>query len=342
MTKKNIVQPFLLARAKYQYDSREMQILMFIISSFQREYKQQLETKDWLPMDKDLFGNVEFKNIRLEDMGCTNNNHLHYKEALFKLAAEKSIRITTKKYDTIAHLIEDVKYYHGKAIVDFKINSHLVPFFLSLAHGHTYIDLITIFKLSPIHQRIYMLMSSHDDKGKVMIHAKNLREMLGLENKYPQFRSFKNRIIESAKKELDMLFSSMESKLKFYYEEDKRSNDDWDRMLTFKVVSLYNENRDKELTYEIEAIGTSFIGKFIALVYNNNPGLLSRYITHIGKLNQESRTKLNLRLFQLNNEFMGKNQTLLNNEDLQKITSTILKKEFGYLNQSDTWENRKK
>lgn len=330
-----LIQPNQLARARFNFTQDEMKILVFIIRSFQDELKDQILTKRI--HQTDLFGNYKFNQVKISEIDPENNYNRMRKA--FKNLNSKNITVPTPEYEADCHLIEMPKYYEGKGVVDFTLNADLIPSFQSLALGWFRFDVATLFQLNSAAQRFYMLMCQHEDTGIVRINAQELKEVLGLQNKYPRFDNFKRWIIDTAQKEINELFSQGKCKLKFIYDhkgsKPKTKGDEWDRTLTFKVVSYNNKHRangEKSHNYYYDQF--NICREILGRIYANNATFLKQIINHIGDgFPMEKMELLAHRLARLQKEAaMAKpTTTLYNNPKYQKLVSKILQDDFGYI-----------
>jgi len=310
-------------------------------------YVKQLDEKNPIPNDKDfirinpdLFGNIRFEGVPVNAID-PKFNYRGVRDALYTMN-DKKFHIINQKYEVIARLIEMPKYNIKKGTFDFTINAELIPYFKSLADGYYKFHPETLLKLSFSSGRIYQILCQNDDNGITKIHAKELKSILQLEGKYKFYSVFKKKVIDKAASELQDLFNKKESKLMFHYdkvESKKLSDDDWDRMITVKVVSLNNDNRlDVEKKQSgFDSDKSEFITYFISIVYGDNLSMKKTYNRHIVKLSIDESERLFHRFDRLYKNHVEQKININNNVDLQKIVSTILRQDYGYKNQSDTW-----
>lgn len=327
-----LIQPNQLARARFNFTQDEMKVLVFIIRSFQDELRDQILTKRI--HQTDLFGNYKFNQVKISEID-PENNYSRMRKAIGSLNSKK-ITVPTPEYEADCHLIEMPKYYAGRGVVDFTLNADLIPSFQSLALGWFRFDVTTLFQLNSAAQRFYMLMCQHEDTGIVRINAKELKEVLGLEDKYPQFRVFKKWIIEKSQNEINDLFLQKKCKLKFIYDDKgskpKTKGDEWDRTLTFKVVSYNNKHRgngQNAHNYYYEQYEACL--NILQRIYANNEPLLKQYINYVTPFPLEKMELLAHRLQRLQKEAALAKTTLYNNPKYQKLVSKILQEDFGYI-----------
>jgi Initiator Replication protein len=335
LAKKEITQPYALARARYNFNAYEMKIFVFILKYFQNSHQDQLEGETKPMNKKDLFDNHYFQGIKVSDID-KNTPYQRFKEALRSLN-DKKIIIKTEEYEADARFIETPKYYEKKGMFDFMLNKELVPAFESMAQGWFSFNPETLFKLNSHGQRFYILMCQHEDTGIVKIHAKELRDVLDMKDKYKKFSVFKKWVIDTAEKEITALFETNQCKLKFVYDKklskSKTKNDDWDRMLHFNVVSYNNANR-KESVQDKEqnrSNNHSYCVYTLSRIYENNDGYRNAILEFISGFKAEEMQALKDRFDRMRKNYVEKGIRIENNEDAQKIVSKILKDDFGYV-----------
>jgi hypothetical protein len=256
---------------------------------------------------------------------------------------DKKFHIVNKQYEVMARLVEMPKYHHKKGTFDFTLNAELVPYFKSLAHGHIFFDPKTFLNLNFCSGRIYQILCEQSKDGLIRIFAKELKSILYLDGKYKSYSVFKKKVIDKAEAELKDLFEKGESKLMFHYDKvasKKKSDDDWDRTINLKVVSLDNNNRkipqdtmfdNQKLDYLIYIIGT---------VYNDNHPVKKAYQKFIRSLSPANKELLYDRFKRMHENCIEQKISIGSNHNTQRIISTILREDYGYQNQGATWQTR--
>jgi len=129
-----------------------------------------------------------------------------------------TIRMLDKKGFTKAALLGGVKYYEGQGTIKLSFHPYLKPYMLQLQERFTQVRLGDIIGLKSIHAiRIYEILKQYETIGNREISLNDLREYCGIEkNQYERFNDFKRKVIEAAKREINL-----KTDLLIDYEENK-------------------------------------------------------------------------------------------------------------------------
>ncbi len=307
-----------------------MDIFIYILKSLRESYKDQLDNKKSLPLvQKDLFGNKHF--IANANDIAPGVSLVRIYEAL-KLCNDIYFDIKQFDYEARARFIEMPDMDKSNRTLSFTLNKNLVPAFESLTHGHIQVRLKALSELRFNAKRILILMSQHSNRGKILIHAKRFRNMLGLNESYSNFSHFKKHVIDKAQKQIHELFIDGKSDLYFVYDKEESKSkfgDEWERMLVFKVVAYNNdkrlENTDKPAL--LESDDYKMVCYCLNIIYDNNEKYRRILINHVYRnMDQNSISLLCNRLNKLSTEV-----PLKNNDSVQKLISKIMKEDFGYI-----------
>lgn len=112
-------------------------------------------------------------------------------------------------------------YIGDNGFIEMKIDSRLTPYLLNLKNNFTTFFVGTALNLKSIHtKRIYEMLSQYKDTGFMSISLEKLKERLYLfdpktgEENYPKWSKFKERVLNKAKNELEMV----DADVKFTYD----------------------------------------------------------------------------------------------------------------------------
>jgi hypothetical protein len=241
-TKIALYQPNVITQARYLFSEYEMRIFLYVVRSIQDKLN-----KNDVEFNRTLFGDVDYKlQFRLSDlMHEGEKNHERIKKALVELRS-KSFEVEDNKQWFNVGFINYGRYLKQEKKAELQVSFLLMPYMVSLAKGFTTYQLETILLLNTYSQRLYMLFSQFRDTSIYRIKASELRNKLGLDDKYDTYANFKSRVITSSEKELKALFNEGKSDVWGKLESDKkdRGKEDFDRLLTFKV--FYSERKFKQ------------------------------------------------------------------------------------------------
>ena len=240
-TKTALYQPNVITQARYLFSEYEMRIFLYVVKSIQEKLN-----KNDIEFNRTLFGEVDYKlRFRLSElMNEGEKHHERIKKALVELRS-KSFEVEDQKQWFNVGFINYGRYLKQEKIAELQVSFLLMPYMVSLAKGFTTYQLETILLLNTYSQRLYMLFSQFRDTSIYRVKASELRNKLGLDDKYDTYSDFKKRVITSSEKELKKLFNEGKSDVWGKLESDKkeRGKEDFDRMLTFKV--FYSERQFK-------------------------------------------------------------------------------------------------
>lgn len=146
------------------------------------------------------------------------------------------------------------KYENG--ILEVSFNPELLPAFCELNNGHTKVEKESLFALSsPITMRLYELLSGfirtkRDDKnaeyqsGFLVQDLEKLKELLGIENKYADFGTFRTRILDRAQSEIND-----KTNISFDWEISKKERK---KVVQLQFHVTVKNNTDKKSTESID------------------------------------------------------------------------------------------
>lgn len=146
----------------------------------------------------------------------------------------RPLKIIENKKATIINWVASAQMCRDTGVISFEFSQRLKPYLLQLKSRYTKYPLscILMFK-SSYSIRLYELLKSCEYKGEAYFDLPDLREMLGIEDRYPEYRDFKRRVTNTAQKELNKV-----SDIAFDYKERKQGR---------KVMGLEFKIRRNEL-----------------------------------------------------------------------------------------------
>lgn len=229
-----LTQPNIITQARYNFTEYEMRVLLYVIKNIQ----DKLNRND-VEFNRSLFSEFDFKiQFHLAEMMASEGekNHIRIRKALKDLR-DKSFEVEDEKHWFNVGFINYGRYVKDIKKWELQVSFLLMPYLVSMAKGYTRFQLNTILRLNTHSQRLFMMFSQFNETGIFRISAHELRSKLGLEDKYEEYGGFKKRVITTAEKEIKDLFDEGHSDVWFKLDSDskKRGNEDFERMLTFKI-----------------------------------------------------------------------------------------------------------
>ncbi|MFO7830177.1 MAG: replication initiation protein [Bacteroidales bacterium] len=152
-------------------------------------------------VDQDLFKNKEFA-IPVKEIGDINYHRLKQESERLQSRTISFIDNDNKQeFDRITPFPR-IKYKDG--ILYVTLFSDILPHFLELKKGFTTYQLQAALSLNSTYsQRLYELLSKYKDTGIWNnVEIEYLKQLLSIENKYPGFGKFRERVLIPAQTEL--------------------------------------------------------------------------------------------------------------------------------------------
>lgn len=194
-TKKNqFVEPVKFANefveSRYILSALELDIFCRIVRQVQ--YKKQTT--------------LELKFDVLEDPQNKSNNAVA--EILKAVKNLLSTPITIYDPDaqvyTMANVLSGAKIYKKTQRMQINLDPFLVPYLHDVATNYTTIELQALLRMSSIYaKRIYLMTAQFRSTKVLTINVDELRERLGLQNKYNVYADFKKRVIAPAVEQIN-------------------------------------------------------------------------------------------------------------------------------------------
>ena len=244
-----VAQSNALTGARYQLDLVEKRCLYKIIREVRRKY---IETTEG---DKNIFHNLVLSIPRKDiDELCPDNKRLA--RASLKNLRHRDFDWEGEEVDEDGYrdwincgFIAWSQYSNKTRTYEIEVPSVFLPFLVCLAEQYTEYDITLAISLrSKYTQRFYELCCQYRRKGKFFLDIESLRQMLCLEDKYPNFAHLKNKVIDIAQKELRELYESGESDICFTYTEDKKTK--VGKQVTRLWFQVVDRNASESLDYK--------------------------------------------------------------------------------------------
>ena len=213
----NILEPYILATAKYHFTANEKRILYRLMEIAQKD------------IDKATNGEPIKKHLRPLFMSDTI-----FGDKLIVFEDDDVYKSTP----FLHHL--EIKKRTGYA--SFYVSKEFWAAILNFTKGFRKFELITAMKLkSPYSMRFYELISRQ--KTPLRYSVEQIRDMFALKDKYKQPASIRKRIIEPAKRELDEF-----APYSFNLKEERRGNGKTSPITHFVFIPYcIEDNQDKDL-----------------------------------------------------------------------------------------------
>lgn len=198
---KDLIQSYILTTAKYDYSIYEKRILYRIIELMQ-EYTQGKKLNEKYYISKTMFDDIDITmpaSAFLKDE--KDQNYTRTKEALLSLN-KKVIQYEDDERWGAFNLIERPEVYKKGDSVSFRVSPTIARAFLDFSKGYSKYELATAMQFESTYaMRFYELLS--EQKKPIDYSIDNLKIMFNVTDKYKLTANFINKVIITAKKELD-------------------------------------------------------------------------------------------------------------------------------------------
>lgn len=206
-----------LIEAKYKFSLWEMRVFTRMISLINKDDNQFNLCKIYI---KDL----------IEYFGSTSNNDYDIIKKIPKNLAKKQVDVpyytedgekrwvTLNIFPTVTSPDSKSKYKDG-SYIELKFNEDLKPMLLELKKLFNKYDIRNIIPLRSVFSfRIFELLKQYETIGVREMEVEELKEMLGIEDKYSLYANFKRKVILQAQKDLES-----NCDIKFTFQEKKKN-----------------------------------------------------------------------------------------------------------------------
>lgn len=170
--------------------------------------------------------------------GVKGNNYHAQIEKIADEITKKRIKIKSKigEKEKVGWFPWFSAIVYEKGVVEISFNPLIKNLLLNLENSFTKYSFEVISPLrSGYSIRLFELLKQYEKIGHRTIELDELRKMLGINDKYPEFANFKQRVLKQAQKEL-----KNKTKLSFEFEEIKKSRK------TIAIKFIINSNYEAE------------------------------------------------------------------------------------------------
>lgn len=201
-----------LTQSRYDFNVIEKRCLYQIIKEVRRLFV------DTHTGQKDLFDNMRLilTPAMLENLGGKKKEVY---DSLVRLR-KRDVEIDTEDVWMNTGYVTMVKHNKKQDLYEVEVSSEIMPYLVALAENFTTYDLTVAISLkSSYSQRFYEYCSQYKNRANktFFFTVEKLREMMMLENKYPNINDFKRKILDVAQKEIKDLYDKGQCDLWFDY-----------------------------------------------------------------------------------------------------------------------------
>jgi len=265
MDSMEIIQPNVITQARYVFSDTEMKVLVYIIRRIQHEMNMNPD----FGVNKDLFGHNDYKIFfYLSDIDENETNLKRVKKALKDLR-HRDFEVDNERVWFNVGLINYSMYNKDVGKWEVQVSHLLMPYMVHLAKGYTTYQLETVLKLNAHAQRLYMMFSQYHDTGVFNIGADRLRDMLALNDRYEEYKTFKQRVLSDSIRRINLLFEQglSDVAVRLHGDRKKRGAEDWDRTLEFRIT--YTKKVHKQID-QVKQEYMRYVANILRSVFPND------------------------------------------------------------------------
>lgn len=236
ITNREVLQSYILTTAKYDYSVYEKRILYRIVEQLQYLIEGKILDKRY-SIQQGIF--EDSKKFTFPFSAFKKNeedkNHAQIKKALLSLESKVFEYEDDDVWRTI-RIIYKPEVYKRKEYISFVLTEEIIQCLLDFSKGFKKYELKIAMQFeSTFSMRFYELLSNQ--KKPINYSIENLKEMFGISDKYKETKDFIKRVIEPAKKELNL-----KSPYTFHYETIKTGR----KITSIHFVPIYQPQFEDE------------------------------------------------------------------------------------------------
>lgn len=179
-----------LINAKYKLSLNEQKIMLYTVSKIDRE--------------SDKFNIVELDIKEFTRLiGTTPKRFTEIKEITNGLR-NRDIEIYSNNKKLISKWVASIEYVENAGTIEIEFSTKLIPYLLQLKGRFTQYELQNIVSFKNKYSiRLYELMKQYENIGKREFELDDLKQLLGCEDMYAEFKKFNINVLKKATKEIN-------------------------------------------------------------------------------------------------------------------------------------------
>ena len=193
-----------LIESRFKFDIWEMRFFLSVISQIRREDDDFRVYRIWF---SDIIKTFNIKTHQSYDMLRDAANKLMRKTFILDTSdegfARKKVYHIIRMVDYLAEGQGNKKGIEKQEYIDVTVETDLKPYLLQLQSRFTAYDIRNVIKLGAYPIRFYELLKQYESIGSRTLGFDEMKRMFELENEYPRFSTFYQRIIAPAVKEIN-------------------------------------------------------------------------------------------------------------------------------------------
>ena len=262
-----------LTQSRYDFNVIEKRCLYQIIKEVRRLF---IDTHTG---QKDLFDNMRLTltPAMLENLGGKKKEVY---DSLVRLR-KRDVEIDTEDVWMNTGYVTMVKHNKKQDLYEVEVSSEIMPYLVALATEFTTYDLTVAISLkSTYSQRFYEYCSQYKNRANktFFFTVEKLREMMMLEDKYPNGNNFKQKVIDVAQKEIKELYDKGQCELWFEYavkDTNKR------KVLSYFFFVHTKEDEQRKVDYQSVNTCLQRISSILSVFFPRDKKYIKRVIQEV-------------------------------------------------------------
>jgi len=179
-----------LINAKYKLTLNEQKLVFYAITKIDR--------------DRERFDLIDFNITEFTELlGTTNERFTEIREIAEGLM-DKKIEIITENSIIITRWLDSIEYTRNTGTIELEFSTKLIPYLLQLKGHFTKYELQNIVHFKNKYSiRLYELLKQYETIGKREFELDDLKQLLGCEDMYNEFKHFNNDVLKKTIKEIN-------------------------------------------------------------------------------------------------------------------------------------------
>lgn len=299
-----------LTSSRYDFSKIEKNVIYHIIRKVRHDYVEG-------SMQRDLFDNM-YVYINSADLAqITDEQHTKEARTALRSLRHKDIEMEDAAGNWLnVGFINYAKFNAKNRVYEVEVSKEIMPHLVELANCFTEYSLTVAISLkSKYSQRFYELACQYRARRAFFLEQLKLREMLKLEDKYPQNQDFKRFVLDIAIHELKEAYDNNQCDLYLEYVQEGRGKE---VRYNFKIHTKQDEAKEQELFGEVRKLAL-YVYKRCKEIFKRDPKYCERILQHLD-FNPDKIQPVFDKLTKMEKDYKG--------SDLAKLLRWVLREDF--------------
>lgn len=299
-----------LTSSRYDFSKIEKNVIYHIIRKVRHDYIEGT-------MQQDLWANM-YVYINAADLAqVAGETHTADARKALRALRHKDIEIEDKAGNWLnCGFINYAKYSAKTKVYEVEVSKEIMPHLVELASHFTEYSLTVAISLkSKYSQRFYEFACQYRARRTFFLEQAKLREMLKLQDKYPQNQDFKRYVLDIATNELKEAYDNNQCDLWLEYIQEGRGKE---VCYNFKIHTKQDEAREQELFGEVRKLAI-YVYKRCKEIFRRDPKYCERILQHLD-YNPDKIQPVFDKLTKMEKDYKG--------ADLAKLLRWVLREDF--------------